>query len=257
MRIIPIKAFQDNYIWLIRDPSSRQACVVDPGDSEVVFAYLKAHQLSLSTILITHHHHDHIGGVEALKAATGAKVISSVHDKLSFSDLELDANDKISIFDDTYQFEVMHLPGHTLGHIAYYEANKKALFCGDTLFRAGCGRLFEGTPKQMLASLKLLAALPAETLVYCTHEYTMSNLKFAQHIEPDNQAIKQLIEQCQSLRAQDKETLPSTIASELATNPFLRSAQESIKLRAKALTGKNSDTEEATFATIRALKDNF
>lgn len=265
MHIYPIRAFTDNYIWAIHESSSNRVCVVDPGDSEPVLEYLEEHQLVLDSILITHYHHDHIGGVETLKAQTQCHVYGSKHDDLSFCDTLLDQDNEITIFEslsDTCTFKIFHVPGHTLGHIAYYEPNKQLLFCGDTLFRAGCGRMFEGNPQQFLNSLTKFAMLPKDTQVYCTHEYTLSNLAFAKYIEPDNHHILALIKKCEALRAENKTTLPSTIASELLTNPFLRCNQEHVIRRICELgtviqSESNSMQASAIFASMRGLKDSF
>ncbi|WP_251359290.1 hydroxyacylglutathione hydrolase [Kangiella sp. TOML190] len=256
MKIEPIKAFTDNYIWALHHPTQQRLCVVDPGDSQPVFDYLEEHQLKLDSILITHYHNDHIGGVKALKQATGARVYGSVHDNLDFVDEALNEPESIVIFDDQYQFEILHVPGHTLGHIAYYEPHRQWLFCGDTLFKAGCGRMFEGEPKQFYQSLQKLAQLPPQTQVYCTHEYTLSNLAFAESVEPDNQVVKQLIAESQQRRKQQQATLPSTIASELASNPFLRCDQAPV-IKAAHSADPAAKHDWQIFATIRRLKDNF
>lgn len=272
MRIIPIKAFQDNYIWMLfAETASTEAakdqavCVVDPGDAEPVIEYLEKHQLRLTDILITHYHHDHIGGVQTLKDRYQCLVYAPQRDDLPFTDVALVEGDTIELFaatsSESLNFKVFEIPGHTLGHIAYYCAERQLLLCGDTLFRAGCGRMFEGTGPQFYRSLQKLAQLPEETRVYCTHEYTLANLAFASSMEPDNIKIKQLINECQGLRQQDRATLPSTIGSELATNPFLRCEEKQLVSQAAKVSGikfeqlKGNPIE--TFVTIRRLKDNF
>ncbi|AOE49366.1 hydroxyacylglutathione hydrolase [Kangiella sediminilitoris] len=256
MKTIPVEAFNDNYIWLIIAPDGHSAAVVDPGDANPVIEYLDQHRLALDTILVTHHHHDHIGGVKKLKARYGCRVVAPRHDQHSFSDQDLTEGDEVSILDDTYRFKVLEVPGHTMGHIAFY--GHGAVFCGDTLFKAGCGRMFEGTPPIFHQSLKKLANLPAETKVYCAHEYTLTNLKFAQTVEPDNEAIRNAIEESQALRASNKPTLPSTIGEELTFNPFLRCEQESVQKAAENAGGDKTFSDPVrTFATIRQLKDNF
>ena len=211
----------------------------------------------LSDILVTHHHHDHVGGVEQLKAATGARVSGPANERIPARDLALHDNDRIEVLG--LNFEVFEVPGHTLGHIAYYCARPQVpmLFCGDTLFAAGCGRLFEGTPDQMYASLERLAALPAATLVYCTHEYTLSNLRFAVAVEPHNRQIQQRLEQVTAWREAGRISLPSTLALERATNPFLRSAEADVQRKIDERDGPMARTTEQVFAALRAWKDKF
>lgn len=259
VRIIPLKAFRDNYIWVIFSPDGSKVAVVDPGDSRPVIEFLEDNDLFLDCILITHYHNDHIGGVQQLKNRYHCHVYASKHDNLTFTDTELDEDDEISLFDDSYQFSILHLPGHTMGHIGYYAKmnGHNLVFCGDTLFRAGCGRMFEGTPNIFHQSLQKLAQLPPDTLVYCTHEYTMANITFAKSIEPDNQDLLELEKSCQKLREQDLETLPSTIDSELKTNPFLRCSESTVVQAAKQAENKSISDPVETFATIRQLKDNF
>ncbi|GAA4357215.1 hydroxyacylglutathione hydrolase [Kangiella marina] len=256
MKIIPLSAFSDNYIWVIHSSDSNTVAVVDPGDATPVIDYLEQHNLSLETILITHHHNDHIGGVQTLKNRYQCRVFAPKRDNQSFSDQDLVEGDEVSILNDEYQFSVIEVPGHTMGHIAFY--GHGCLFCGDTLFKAGCGRMFEGTPPVFLESLQKLAALPAETKVYCAHEYTLTNLKFALSVEPDNPAIHKEIEYSQRLREKNKPTLPSTIGEELSFNPFLRCDQDALQQTAsQASETKTFSDPVRTFATIRQLKDNF
>lgn len=260
MRIIPLKAFHDNYIWVIFSPDGKQVSVVDPGDSRPVIKFLEDKQLNLSSILVTHYHNDHIGGVQQLKDRYHCHVYASKHDNLGFTDTALDEGDQINLFDDSYSFSIIHLPGHTMGHIGYYGHNQDGqnlIFCGDTLFRAGCGRMFEGTPEIFYRSLQKLAELPENTLVYCTHEYTIANIAFAKSVEPHNRNLLELEENCQKLRNQDLETLPSTIASELKTNPFLRCSEPDVIQAAQQAADKSLSDPVETFATIRRLKDNF
>src|SRR3989344_6305328 len=211
IQISALPAFTDNYIWLLQEPQSRRCAVVDPGDAAPVLAWLKQNPgWTLSDILVTHHHHDHVGGVEALKRVSGATVYGPAHETIPARDVALQDNQRISVLG--WDFAVYAVPGHTLGHIAFSPPG--VLFCGDTLFAAGCGRLFEGTPAQMHASLQRLAALPADTRVYCTHEYTQSNLRFAQAVEPDNADIAERVENVNRLRARGEITLPSNLALE-------------------------------------------
>jgi hydroxyacylglutathione hydrolase len=256
IQIDALPAFNDNYIWLLQEPSSKRCAVVDPGDAAPVLAWLEAHPgWQLGDILITHHHFDHVGGVEQLKSATGARVAGPAAEKIPARDLDLHDNDEIDVLG--LQFKVMAVPGHTLGHIAYYHAPQNLLFCGDTLFAGGCGRLFEGTPQQMHQSLSHLAALPPRTLVYCTHEYTLSNLRFAHAVEPDNVRLNERLAEVTRWRDEGRISLPSSIELELATNPFLRTGEPSVVAAAKGREGELSDEPSAVFACLRAWKDNF
>ena len=249
LNIIPIPAFEDNYIWLLHN--GRYAVVVDPGDAAPVIATLKALNLTLTAILITHHHSDHIDGVPSLLAHRAVPVYAPQYEDFKFDHIKLAEGDEVNLPEIAQNFLVMWLPGHTLGHIAY--VNDDYLFCGDTLFGAGCGRLFEGTPAQMLASLARLKILNANTQVFCTHEYTTKNIAFAITLEPDNASLLARKQQVQTLRNQHLPSLPSTIALELETNPFLRCHQSSII--------KNSYAEEkdelSVFSAIRTLRNHY
>jgi hydroxyacylglutathione hydrolase len=253
--IEPLRAFSDNYIWLY-DDGNGQAFVVDPGDPEPVRAALKTRRLALAAILVTHHHFDHVGGVEALKAETGCTVYGPDNPALPFIDRRLEDGATATVLG--VSFEVCAVPGHTLDHIAYYAAAPApVLFCGDTLFAGGCGRLFEGTPAMMNASLRRLAALPADTAVYCAHEYTEANLAFASAADPHNDALARRARQVRALRAQDATTVPSTIALERATNPFLRADAESIRAGLAAAGQTPAADSDGRFAQLRAWKDSF
>lgn len=266
MTLIPLPAFTDNYIWLLHNDT--HAIVVDPGDAQPVLAALDRLKLPLVAILVTHHHMDHVGGVAQLREATGATVYGPATEKMPEPLQRLIEGDKVEVLG--LRFSVIDVPGHTAGHIAYYcdgvdveGVRRPLLFCGDTLFSGGCGRLFEGTPAQMLASLDKLAALPAGTQVCCTHEYTLSNLRFALAVEPDNTALALYNAQCVALRANDRPTLPSSIAQELQINPFLRTRQRSIIEAAGrfdttvASNAVDSSSETAVFAAIREWKNQF
>ena len=255
MHLIPIPAFADNYIWLIHN--GHDALVVDPGDAPPVLAALQSHGLTLKTILVTHHHADHVGGVDELRTRTQAQVVGPAGEHIPQPAQGVGAGDLVNALGLT--FSVMDVPGHTAGHIAFYcQAFEGAplLFCGDTLFSGGCGRLFEGTPAQMLHSLDQFAALPSNTRVCCTHEYTMSNLRFARAVEPDNQALADYYSACEVKRAQGQPTLPSTISTELAINPFLRSRQKTV-VQAIQTRDASARDEVAVFAELRAWKNNF
>lgn len=254
IQISALPAFTDNYIWLLQDHSTQRCAVVDPGDAAPVRAWLDAHPgWTLSDILVTHHHHDHVGGVESLKSATNATVYGPASENIPARDIALGDNAKITVLG--LDFDVHAVPGHTLGHIAYY--HRGLLFCGDTLFAAGCGRLFEGTPEQMHQSLSRLAALPEDTLVYCTHEYTLSNLKFAAAVEPGNPDVAARLEKVAEQRNQGVMTLPSTLALEKLTNPFLRTAETFVKQKADERNGQRNQTPSEVFAALRAWKDKF
>lgn len=254
IQISALPAFTDNYIWLLQDQPNKRCAVVDPGDAAPVLAWLQQHpEWTLSDILVTHHHHDHVGGVEQLKSVSGATVYGPANEKIPARDVALQDNDRINVLG--WDFEVFAVPGHTLGHIAFY--HEGVLFCGDTLFAAGCGRLFEGTPQQMHTSLERLAALPVNTLVYCTHEYTQSNLKFAQVVEPHNADIAERVENVRQLRANGQITLPSTLALEKRTNPFLRTSETSVKEKADERNGRDNRAGSEVFASLRSWKDTF
>jgi hydroxyacylglutathione hydrolase len=258
IQIEALPAFTDNYLWLLQDSRSKVCAIVDPGDAGPVLHWLGAHpDWTLSDILVTHHHPDHIGGVAELKAATGARVLGPALENIPQCDVALEDNQQIGILGLDWQ--ILHVPGHTLGHIAYYHADavRPLLLCGDTLFAGGCGRLFEGTAEQMHHSLSRLAALPDQTLVYCTHEYTLSNLRFACAVEPDNQALAMRFSEVTRLRENQQITLPTTIALEKSTNPFLRSDSPAVRLAAARHSGKESLSPSAVFAVTRSWKDQF
>ncbi|MBC9250303.1 hydroxyacylglutathione hydrolase [Pseudomonas alcaligenes] len=255
-QIDALPAFSDNYLWLLQDHAQQRCAVVDPGDAAPVLAWLDAHPgWQLSDILITHHHPDHIGGVAQLKAASGATVYGPARENIPARDIALDEGARIQVLGR--DFLIYAVPGHTLGHIAYHQAEAGWLFCGDTLFAAGCGRLFEGTPAQMHNSLQRLAALPDATLVFCTHEYTLSNLHFARAVEPANTIIAERFAEVSALRAAGKISLPSTIALEKASNPFLRCTQNAVKEKVDERDGSRQRSADEVFASLRAWKDVF
>ena len=263
-RITPIPAFNDNYIWCWIDEDSHRAAVVDPGDADPVLSFLKQHQMQLDTILVTHHHHDHTGGIERLLQEASPQFSIPVYGPSNsvIRSISEPMHEGESFLLFGRRVQVMTIPGHTLDHIGYFVAASATdqtpfVFCGDTLFRAGCGRLFEGTPEQMLQSLNRLNELPAETLVYCTHEYTLSNLAFAAAVEPHNQAIQEAIKADQHKRQQQLPTLPSTLAEERRINPFMRTEAPAVQAAAGNL--EQIDTTNATevFRVIRDWKNRF
>lgn len=255
MTLIPLPAFTDNYIWMLHD--GHGALVVDPGDAQPVLHALSGSGLQLLTILVTHHHKDHTGGIQQLVEATGAEVYGPAREQIAGIQHSLQDGDRVQALG--LDFQVLDVPGHTAGHIAYFSENTQPaplLFCGDTLFSGGCGRLFEGTPAQMLASLTRLGALPGHTQVCCTHEYTLSNLKFAREVDPDNQDLLEYLQQCMTSRAAGHPTLPSNIAQELKINPFLRSHEAALITSARRFDAGSVD-QHGAFATLRQWKNQY
>lgn len=257
MHLLALPALSDNYIWLLHD--GQQALVVDPGDAAPVLQALDTHGLQLQAILLTHHHADHVGGVDALRAATAAPVWGPAYETLPEPVTRVQGGDRLALLG--WEWQVLDVPGHTAGHIAFYAApagEAPLLFCGDTLFSGGCGRLFEGTPAQMHASLSLLADLPGETRVCCAHEYTLSNLQFALAVEPNNQDLLQYRSLCHNLRQQGQPTLPSSMATERAINPFLRCDVQAVAHRAAQQDPEvRPHNPVSVFAALRQWKNTF
>jgi hydroxyacylglutathione hydrolase len=256
--LVSIKAFADNYIWLMRIDG--RAWVVDPGEAAGVIAYLDEHALQLEGILLTHHHDDHTGGVKALRERwQAAKVYGPARERLPDNVTRLQHGETVDVAG--MSFQVIDVPGHTAGHIAYFTADfagRPLLFCGDTLFSGGCGRLFEGTAAQMLTSLDRLAVLPGDTVVCCAHEYTLSNLRFASAVEPENSDLAAYVERCTELRQRGEATVPSSIAQELKINPFLRSRSPSVRRAVQQAGAVAAEADDvAFFAALRGWKDRF
>ncbi|WP_289028637.1 hydroxyacylglutathione hydrolase [uncultured Paraglaciecola sp.] len=254
LNVHPISAFEDNYIWSIYN---QQYCVVvDPGDATPVIEYCKNKRLTLVAILITHHHSDHTGGINTLlEAYPDIPVYGPQNPKIQQITHKLKDGDRIELPVLKINLSIMEVPGHTLDHITYY--GEGSLFCGDTLFSAGCGRLFEGTPLQMYQSLAKFKALPSKTKVYCTHEYTLANIKFAKAVEPDNQALVEYENWAVQKRTNNLPTLPSTLEKEQNINPFLRCNIETVVASVNDKQAEQLTSEEAVFASLRHWKDNF
>jgi hydroxyacylglutathione hydrolase len=255
--IIPIPAFRDNYVWALRE--GRSAAVVDPGDAEPVLAWLERESVVLTGIVVTHHHGDHVGGVRTLTERFRVPVFGPAREDIPCRTEALGEGERIDVPGVGLDLAVLDVPGHTAGHIAYVgnAPDGPVLFCGDTLFAAGCGRLFEGTAAEMFASLRKLADLAPATRVYCAHEYTLANLRFALAVEPDNAALHARIARDQATRDRGEPTLPSTIAEERLTNPFLRTAVPAVAAAAARHAGRELATPVDAFAELRRWKNAF
>lgn len=256
LQVTPVRAFSDNYIWLIHSPhDAARVVAVDPGDAAPVERALTERGLSLAGLLITHHHRDHVGGVADLLARREIPMFAPAHERTPGEPVRVRQGDRAHFPGLGLEFSVLDVPGHTAGHVAY--VGHGALFCGDALFSAGCGRLFEGTADQMAGSLSKLLTLPPDTLVYCAHEYTLANLRFELTVEPNNQEAAHYLEECRVKRAHDQATVPSTMRRERNVNPFLRCDRETVKQAAEAWAGRRLQNEADIFAVIRAWKDGF
>lgn len=256
-----VPAFNDNYIWLIRDLERPQVAIVDPGDAAPVLQAIQAGGLEPIAILITHHHWDHVGGIADLLTYYSLPVYGPASETIPHMTHPLAEGDIVRLPALAAELRVMDVPGHTAGHIAYYtrpaENDNGLVFVGDTLFAAGCGRLFEGTPAQMHDSLSRISDLPDDTLVYCAHEYTEDNLLFARIAEPDNAALQARQQEVRERRRQGLATVPSRLGTEKATNPFLRSGQPEIIRAAEAFAGRSLNTPAEVFAVVRHWKDTL
>ncbi|RUO40497.1 hydroxyacylglutathione hydrolase [Aliidiomarina taiwanensis] len=254
MRVTYIKAFNDNYIWAMQSEDNR--CIVFcPGDAAPVLAWLEEHNCTLAAILVTHHHYDHTDGIADLVAATQCRVYGPAAETIPCNSHPVHPGDTITPAPGFPNFQVIACPGHTLGHVAYYAAPR--LFSGDTLFAAGCGRMFEGTPDMFVHSLDTFRALPADTKIYCAHEYTAANLEFALAVEPDNQDIQERAALVAKQRSNQEATVPSLLSIELKTNPFLRTHLPSVQKAAEQRAGRQITRKEEVFAVIREWKDTF
>ena len=255
-----IKAFSDNYIWAISSQNKPALAIVDPGDADVCIDYIEQNNKQLSAILITHHHSDHVGGINKLVQycqdnAWPLTVYGPENESIPHCDIKLNEHSTFVLNNLALEFSVIELPGHTSGHIAYL--TQDSLFCGDTLFSGGCGRLFEGTAAQMLNSLEKLSSLPEKTHVYCAHEYTKANLDFALTVEPSNRELVYYYNQVLQKRTQNIATIPTSILQEKMINPFLRCHRESLMASASEFSGKSVTDPLSAFTIIRAWKDNF
>ncbi len=253
--VLHVRAFEDNYIWLVRGQSADRVAIVDPGDAAPVLDALATQHLTPVAILCTHHHGDHVGGVAELLARYHVPVYGPAQEHIPALTHCVRGGERVRLDALGLEFDVLDVPGHTAGHIAYYGAS--LLFCGDTLFSAGCGRLFEGTAEQLHTSLARLAALPPDTAVYCAHEYTAANLRFALAVEPDNDDTRRHREHVRELRARGEPTLPSTIGRERCINPFLRVAEPRVRRAVAAWAGREPVSDAETFALLRRWKDGF
>jgi hydroxyacylglutathione hydrolase len=253
LTIVPLQAFRDNYIWCLHNGTD--AAVVDPGDAAPVLKFLQQEGLQLRAIICTHHHADHVGGNTALLAKYNAAVLGPARENIPGVTHSVREGDRVSIDALKLEFSVIDIPGHTAGHVAYFGAG--LLFCGDTLFSCGCGRLFEGTPQQMVESLRKLAKLPPDTQVYCGHEYTLANISFALAAEEDNRALLARRAEVEALRARELPSLPSSIGVELSMNPFLRAHLPALAAAASRQSGRDLRSEVEVFAALREWKNNF
>ena len=251
--IVPLRALADNYVWTLRD--ARRAAVVDPGDARPVIDYLEREKLELVAILNTHHHADHVGGNSGLLARWKVPVFGPNDERIREVTRRLKEGDRFTLPHFGIEFGVMDIPAHTRSHIAFHGAGM--VFSGDTLFAAGCGRLFEGTPAQMHDSLSRLMQLPDDTRVYCGHEYTVANVRFARAVEPGNTALRELEIQAKQQRDQDLPTLPSTIAQEKATNPFVRVREPAVIAAASKFAGRQLTDPVSVLAAVREWKNGF
>ncbi len=250
-----IPAFTDNYVWMVGSSGSQAVAIIDPGEAGPVLRILSDSGLKVAAILLTHHHEDHVGGVGEILREHPAPVFGPEREGIPTVDHPLKGGDTVIVPELDLELDVIDVPGHTAGHVAYL--GSRSAFVGDTLFAAGCGRIFEGTPGQMYTSLERLAALPPETVIYCAHEYTAANLRFALEVEPANEILANRLEDARTARSEGRPTVPFVLAEELETNPFLRCGEPEIKAVAEHRVGRSLDTDTDVFAVVRRWKDGW
>ncbi len=255
LEIIPIPALKDNYIWLVINQENGHVAIVDPSQAEPVLDYIHEHNLTPAAILITHHHWDHVGGIPDITASHAIPVYTPKNEKVAGSTKPIAEGDVVTIPELNLELKILDVPGHTAGAVAYY--NNDFVFSGDTLFTGGCGRMFEGTAPQMYHSLNKFKVLADKTLLYCGHEYTEANLRFALSVEPDNIDLQKRLDEVQQRRQQNKVTVPASLELEKQTNPFLRCEQNSVINAAADHSGKTLRAPHEVFAAVRQWKDNF
>ena len=255
IEIIPLPALKDNYIWLLKNKISRHVVIIDPSEAEPVLDLVKSDNLIPIAIMITHHHWDHVGGIPGITEQFDIPVYTPKTETVAGSTNPVGEGDIVSLPELDLNLNILDVPGHTSGAVAYY--TNEMVFSGDTLFTAGCGRMFEGTPPQMHASLSKFKALADETLLYCGHEYTVANLKFAAAVEPDNKAIQERLQLAEEARSLNQPTVPATLAEEKITNPFLRCEKPAVISAASNFLGKSLHEPSEVFAAVRQWKDNF
>jgi hydroxyacylglutathione hydrolase len=255
LEIIPLPALKDNYIWLLKNKASRHVAIIDPSEAEPVLNLIDSERLIPIAIMITHHHWDHVGGIPGITEKYDIPVYTPKTESVAGSTNPVGEGDIVALPELNLELKILDVPGHTLGAVAYYA--KGMVFSGDTLFTAGCGRMFEGTPAQMHASLAKFNSLPDDTLLYCGHEYTLSNLQFAANVEPDNKAIQKRLMLARRIRDKGEPAVPATLKIEKKTNPFLRCEEMSVINAACEHSGKKLDKPDEIFAAIRHWKDNF
>ena len=258
--VIPIPAFKDNYLWLVVNRLNQNCLVVDPGSAEPIFEYIKRHKLNLTAVLVTHNHWDHVNGIPDLcNQFSNIDVYGPAKEDIDSVTIPLSGNEEIYLSAIGLTFSVLSVPGHTHGHIAYLNTGMEqpVLFCGDTIFSSGCGRLFNGTIEQLFASLNVLRRLSPATLVYCAHEYTLKNIAFAKAVEPKNEGLKAREAEVKGLLSSGKPTLPTTMGTELMVNPFLRLANPVVRTSAEQFAGHKVSSSLEVLQVLRAWKDIF
>ena len=251
IKIESIEAFTDNYIWLVT--TNEGSIVIDPGESSKTINFIKDNQLNLKAILITHHHFDHTGGINEILSHFPVDVFGPFNNGIKNVNKKLKDGDKINIIG--IEFKIIEIPGHTLDHIAFYSESEEAIFCGDTLFVGGCGRVFEGNPPQMRSSLEKLRCLPPQTRIFCAHEYTLANLRFAQQVEPDNKRLEVFLGECEEKRRANVPTVPSLLGDECEYNPFLRWDSSSVQATLKQLGRLQDNSHDGVFTAVREWKN--